>query len=377
MSDKKISSEGLEVCVITAAVVLMCIGLLAIYAASAMKGIHQMDDPYLFLRKQSMVALFGIVCFGFARLIKPTWLSSIPLPLFLFTLALLALILVPGAYAKVNGATRWLDLPFQRYQTSELAKIALILFLAKNLSRKSSRIESFWGGILPNVAFFGTYALFLMLQPDFGTTALLACITFCMLVVAGIAVKYTLAAMGAAIILFGSAIYMAPYRMKRMLAFIDPWDQIREGGFQIIQSYLAFQNGGFSGTGLGESKQKLFFLPEAHTDFILSVIGEELGLIGVSFVVACYGVLSFCCFQITKKQKEPFLRYCCFGLTLLISVQAIFNMGVVTGMLPTKGIPLPFISNGASSLFTFILAICILLMANNSTGSESETKLEA
>ncbi|MDB2446996.1 putative lipid II flippase FtsW [bacterium] len=364
MNENEKYLKRLEVCLITCTMLLVGIGLLAIYAASAMKGIHLLDDPYLFLRKQSLVALLGFSMFFVARKFPASWVKKLPLPFFIFGLLLLGLILIPGAYAKVGGATRWLNLPVVRFQTSEFAKIALILFLAKNLSRKTFDISSFWRGVFPNMLFFTVFAFFLMLQPDFGTTALLGGITFGMLIVSGLAGRYII---GSGIVAMGlgvTAIMVAPYRMKRILAFLDPWDQIKEGGFQIIQSYLAFQNGGLFGTGLGESKQKLFFLPEAHTDFILSVIGEEMGFLGVALVIITYFVLTFCAFKITRNQEDPFFKYACFGLTLLISMQAILNMGVVTGLLPTKGIPLPFISNGSSSLLSFMGVVCILLVAN-------------
>ena len=367
---KKIQSA-----LIISTMILVSIGLLAIYAASAMKGIHLLDDPYLFLRKQSAIALLGLISFFIAPKIPPHWIKKIPLPLFITALCLLGLILIPGAYTKVGGATRWLNLPFIRFQTSELAKIALILFLAKNLSRETFNIKSFQKGVIPNIIFFATFAFFLMLQPDFGTTALLGAITICMLIVSGLAGRYIIGAGISALALMGAAIIVAPYRMKRILAFLNPWDQIKEGGFQIIQSYLAFQNGGLLGQGIGESKQKLFFLPEAHTDFILSVIGEEMGFMGVSLVVLAYSLLTFCAFKVTKSQTDRFYKYTCFGLSLLISLQAIFNMGVVTGLLPTKGIPLPFISNGSSSLLTFMGVVCILIIANKHSHFK-ETKNE-
>lgn len=362
--------KALESALILCTMILVGIGLLAIYAASAMKGIHLLDDPYLFLRKQSAIALLGFTMFFVARKIPAQWIKKVPLPMFIFGFLLLSVILIPGAYTKVGGATRWLNLPFIRFQTSEFAKLALILFLAKNLSRNSFDIRSFWRGVAPNIAFFAAFAFFLMLQPDFGTTALLGFITFSMLIVSGLAGRYIIGAGIAALGLATTAIIIAPYRMKRILAFLDPWDQIKEGGFQIIQSYLAFQNGGMLGTGLGESKQKLFFLPEAHTDFILSVIGEEMGYLGVFLVVMTYLTLARLTFKITRNQKDPFFKYACFGLSLLISFQAILNMGVVTGLLPTKGIPLPFISNGSSSLLSFMSVICILLIANRYSLSE-------
>ena len=337
-----------------------------------MKGIHLSDDPYYFLRKQSTVSIFGVGMFFFSRKIPCEWLKKLPLPLFIIALILLSLILIPQAYVKVGGATRWLNLPFVRFQTSEVAKIALILFLAKNLARKTHNVNNFWTGILPNISFFALFGFFLMLQPDFGTTALLGTITFAMLIVAGLAGKYIIGSAVLAFSLLATAVAIAPYRMRRILAFLDPWEQVKDGGFQIIQSYLAFQNGGMFGTGLGESKQKLFFLPEAHTDFIFSVIAEELGFVGLSLVIATYLVLTFCAFKITRNQSDCFYKYLCFGLSLLISLQAILNMGVVTGLLPTKGIPLPFISNGSSSLLAFISIVCILLIANRYSFKSNE-----
>jgi cell division protein FtsW len=159
--------------------------------------------------------------------------------------------------------------------------------------------------------------------------------------------------------------------MKRILAFMDPWSQIQQGGFQIIQSYLAFQNGGLLGTGLGESKQKLFFLPEAHTDFILSVIGEELGVLGVLLVIGLFSYISWLGFKVSKHQANPFFKHLAFGLSLLIAFQSIFNIFVVMGLLPTKGIPLPFVSNGSSSLFTFLVAIGLLIAINRDAARQT------
>ena len=364
MVDLPERNKKIEVAMISSVAVLVSIGLLAIYASSAMKGIHLLDDPYLFLRKQSFSAILGFSAFFFAQRIPSNWIKNLPLPVFLISLFLLMLILIPGTYVKVGGATRWLNLFGYTFQPSELAKVGLILFIAKNLARKSFNIKSFWYGIIPNFFFMVLFAFFLMLQPDFGTTALLGCITFSMLIVAGMSRRYIVYFCIFASLSTLLAILAAPYRVKRILAFLNPWDQIKDGGFQIIQSYLAFQNGGFLGTGFGESKQKLFFLPEAHTDFIMSVIGEEIGFLGISLVVMSYLLLTYCTFQITKDQHDKFFRFLCFGFSLLISGQAIFNMGVVTGLLPTKGITLPFISNGSSSLLVFLGIICIFIVAN-------------
>lgn len=350
---------------------LVSIGLIAIYAASAMKGLQSSDDPFLFLRKQSLVALLGFGTIFFFTKVNPKFIERAPLPLALLGLVLLAMILVPGAYNKVGGASRWLNLPFFRIQPAELAKLAVVLFLAKNLTRPSSRLDDIKSSVVPNVSIVGLFAGFLMLQPDFGSTVLIVGIMFVMMIVAGLP-KILIATSLVGVLSLGAlAVASAPYRMKRILAFMDPWSQIQQGGFQIIQSYLAFQNGGLLGTGLGESKQKLFFLPEAHTDFILSVIGEELGVLGVLLVIGLFSYVSWLGFKVSRHQANPFFKHLAFGLSLLVAFQSIFNIFVVMGLLPTKGIPLPFISNGSSSLFTFLVAIGLLIAINRDAARQT------
>jgi len=361
--EKRTSTSQIESGLILAAFMLVALGLIAIYAASAMKGLQSSDDPFLFVKKQALVAVAGFSMIFLAKKSNPHLIKKIPLPLLLVSFILLALILVPGAYSKVGGASRWLNLPFFRIQPAEIAKLAIVLFLAKSLSRVSSRLDDM-KSVLPNIAVVGLFALLLMLQPDFGSTFLIIVIMFGMLIVAGLPKILIFLSMISVAFFGASAVILAPYRMKRILAFLDPWSQIKQGGFQIIQSYLAFQNGGLWGTGLGESKQKLFFLPEAHTDFILSVIGEELGFFGVLLVICLFFYISWLGFRIARNQDNPFFKHTAFGLSLLLSFQSLFNICVVMGLLPTKGIPLPFVSNGASSLFTFLLLIALLVSIN-------------
>ncbi len=350
---------------------LVAIGLVAIYAASAMKGLQSSDDPFLFVRKQGLVAIGGFLAIFFFTKINPKFLEKAPLPVAFIGLALLAMILVPGAYNKVGGASRWLNLPFFRIQPAELAKLAVVLFLAKSLTRASSRLDDIKSSVIPNILVVGLFAGFLMLQPDFGSTVLIVSIMFVMLIIAGLPKILIASSLVGTLCLGALAVASAPYRMKRVLAFMDPWSQIKHGGFQIIQSYLAFQNGGLLGTGLGESKQKLFFLPEAHTDFILSVIGEELGVFGVLLVISLFCYLSWLGFKVAKNQSNAFFKHTACGLSLLIAFQSIFNIFVVMGLLPTKGIPLPFVSNGSSSLFTFLVATGILVAINRDASRQT------
>lgn len=325
-----------------------------------MKGAQQFGDPFLFLRKQLAVAGSGLVLMLAIAKVPFRWIERSALPLSVFAIVLLGLIFIPGVYVKGGGAARWINFFGISFQPAELAKLAFVLFLAKNLSRPRSDVTKFWNGIFPNLAVFGLIAALLMKQPDFGSTALIGAVTMLMIFVAGVSGRFIAVGLVGSLLAVVAAVTAAPYRMARLVSFLDPWAEIKKGGFQIIQSYLAFQNGGLLGVGLGESKQKLYFLPEAHTDFILSVIGEEMGLIGVLLVCFLFWFIGWVGFRITRMQVVPFRKFLAFGLTCMICIQAAINMGVTMGLLPTKGIPLPFVSSGASSLLVFLGAAAIL-----------------
>jgi cell division protein FtsW len=347
-------------------------GLMAIFASSSLKGAQQFHDEFFFFRKQAIAAFVGFgVVFALQRL-PFRWIERATLPILALTIGLLALIFVPGMYTKVGGAERWLRLPFIGGQPSELAKLAMVLFLAKNLSRASSDIDSFRKGILPNLAVLGLIGFLLLFQKDLGTPVLLFATTALMLFVAGVARKFILLCGAGAVGLAAIAILIEPYRVQRILTFLDPWSSARGAGFQIIQSFLAFRNGGAFGAGLGESRQKLFFLPEAHTDFILAVIGEELGLFGVLLLCGLFLFLAVTGFRIARHQPDPYRRFLAFGVTAMIVVQAAMNMGVTMGLLPTKGIPLPFISSGNSSLLVFLCLSAVLARLGKDVWSKAQ-----
>ena len=339
---------------------LVMTGLIMVYAASALKGEQQFNDGFMFIRKQGLVAVFGLfIIFGIIK-IPMQIIERMAVPLMGIAVILLALIFVPGVYTSGGGAERWISFAGFRFQTSECAKLALVFFLAKNLSRRGFNIDDLKAGILPNLVIFGILAIFMMRQPDFGSTVLMGLVLFSMLFVAGLNWKYIFGAFLVSILAITAAISVAPYRMARLTSFLDPWAEIKRGGFQIIQSYLAFQNGGLLGLGLGESRQKLFFLPEAHTDFILAVLAEELGFLGVMFLCFTFAYYCFLGFRIAFLQAKPFQRYLAFGLTATVGFQGAINMAVAMGLLPTKGIPLPFISSGASSLFMSLITTALL-----------------
>ncbi|MBP6218154.1 MAG: putative lipid II flippase FtsW [Oligoflexales bacterium] len=354
---------------LTTTTLLSSFGLLYVYAASGMKGVELYQNSYYFFFKQAITISLGFFLIFVLRRVPLSWLKNVPAPFLLLTLSLLALVFIPGAYSKVGGASRWLNLSLGgfRFQPSEAAKLALIFFLAKNLSRKSANINRFWSGVFPNLLVCAVISALLLLQPDFGTAVLLSLLTFLMLFVAGASRRFTIASCVLGVLGLATALIAAPYRLRRLLSFLDPWGNIHAGGFQIIQSFLAFQNGQLFGVGFGESKQKLFFLPEAHTDFIFSVLAEETGAFGVLLTSGLFFFLICICFKISLLQQNLYHKFLGFGMSSLLAIQSLFNMGVVTGLLPTKGIPLPFMSSGSSSLITSFFIIGILGRLASST----------
>lgn len=377
--------QSASLAIVVCAAMLTGLGLLAIYASSSMKGAQQFGDSLAFFRKQLIVAIAGFAGILIAQRLPWRWFEALTLPAYVFSLGTLALIFVPGAYSVGGGAARWLHLGGVSFQPAELAKLTLIMFLARNLGRSHCDLRKFWGGVFPNLMAFGAFAICLMKQPDFGSTVLMGSLTVVMLFIAGLPFRY-LAIMGATSVAgMVAAVVAAPYRMARLMSFLDPWAEVRGGGFQIIQSYLAFKNGGLLGTGLGESRQKLFFLPEAHTDFILSVIGEELGLIGILLVCALFLFMSLIGLEISLRQRTRYRTLLGVGCTSLIFGQSALNMGVTMGLLPTKGMPLPFVSSGASSLVVFLAVTGILARlaresanpANTTTPAEESYRIHA
>ena len=339
---------------------LIATGILIIFTASSITANDKFGGMLFFAKKQFFVSILGMLIYSSIQRIDLKFIEKLTLPLIFLSIILAIGPLVPGIQHKVNGASRWIKFGPLTFQPAELCKLSLILFLAKNLSRPSMNMLNLKSGIASNMSLFLIYAVLLMLQPDFGSTVLLASVTFLMMFVAGLNRNYIIAACITGMFAVIAAIIHAPYRLARLTSFLDPWKAVKEGGFQIIQSYIAFYNGNIFGTGLGNSKQKLFFLPEAHTDFILSVVGEELGLVGVSFVILCYLYLIKSGFDIAKNTSDCYKKYLAFGITTLISVQTSINMGVAMGLFPTKGMPLPFVSYGSSSLIVFIIAASIL-----------------
>ena len=343
------------------AVVLLSAGVVMVYSASAIVAADRFQDPYFFLKRQLFWALLGAVAMLVAVRVDYRRLEKLVWPALIVAGVLLLLVLVPPFGQAINGTRRWIRLGVVSFQPAELAKLALVIYLAAFVARRQDQLSDIRRGLLPPVLVAGMFAALVFVQPDLGNCLTLIVLTFGLLYLAGAPMRYLGWALAPAVPLLVIAIYAAPYRLRRMTAFWDPWSDPRGSGFQIIQSWLAFGNGGLLGQGVGGSRQKLFYLPESHTDFIFAVIGEELGFIGAAVFVALFAVLIWRGLRIGLRAPEPLGAYLALGITLLIATQTLVNLGVVTGLLPTKGLPLPFISFGGSALLVTMLSTGVLL----------------
>lgn len=344
-----------------AVVLLVFVGLVMGTSASAAIAMERFRDPYYYLRRQIVFAAFGGGLLVAALKTEAEQWRRWVYPLLIITVILLVAVLLPRIGREIGGARRWLPLGPLSFQPAELAKVTAVLYIAHSLDKRGERMRDFTFGYLPNLVVLGIFSVLLLLQPDLGTAVVLAAVVLCLLLIGGARLSH-LAVTGLMSLPFlYVAIVGTAYRRRRILAFLNPWKDPTDSGFQIIQSLIAFGNGGLRGLGLGEGRQKLFYLPEPHTDFIFSVIGEELGFIGAAAVVLLFAVVVWRGFVISRRCGDPFKRYMALGLTLCIALQAITNMAVVLGLLPTKGITLPFVSVGGSSLVVDLLMAGALL----------------
>jgi cell division protein FtsW len=351
---------------------LVSFGVVMVYSASAVSVQAQTGDALFYLKRHLVAVALGLIALVVGMRIGTERLVPMAYPMILASAVLLVLVLIPGIGGRVGGSTRWIRLGMLNFQPGELAKVAFVIYLACSLTRKRDRIRAFSVGFLPHLLVCGVFLLLLLAQPDFGTAAILTLLLFFMLYLAGTRVSYIVVAALAALPMAYGLVVGSEYRMRRLLAFMDPWAHRFDIGYQISESLMSFGSGGVLGAGLGEGKHKLFFLPAAHTDFIYSLVGEELGLIGASAVLLAFGVVVWRGMRAAWRAPNLFATYVAFGLTTLIGLQTLINMGVVTGLLPTKGLTLPFISYGRSSMLCTLFAAGILL-AISAQGSEPKT----
>jgi cell division protein FtsW len=340
---------------------LLSIGLVAIFSASSLLAEHRLGDSYFYLKRQASFCLLGLCFMILAKNAPARFYSRVVYPLLAISLALLLLLFIPGFGVKVGGACRWIRVAGVSFQPSELAKLALAFYIAYSLSKSEADTGSFFKGLWPHLLVAAVFMTLIVLQPDLGTAVLLGCWLMLILFVGGIKMLHLCSLLLLSMPLLIYLVSKADYRLKRWWAFLNPWDDPQGLGFQIIHSFLAFGSGGILGMGLGNSKQKLFYLPEPHTDFILSIVAEELGLAGFAVIVILFGILVVRGIKIALSASDLYSTYLALSISIFMGLQVLVNMGVVLGLLPTKGLTLPLISYGGSSLVISLIGIGILL----------------
>ncbi|MDO8436442.1 MAG: putative lipid II flippase FtsW [bacterium] len=353
--------RSVRISIFTIVAILISLGIVMIYSASAIYAYEKMGDSLYFLKRHLIYLAVGVGMMLFAMSIDLNILKRFSKPLILASIILLVMVLIPHIGRETAGARRWFHLGPLNFQPSELAKIAMMLYIADMVSRKESAMKSFWYGYIPPILVLGAVVGLILLEPDLGTAITISFITIIMLYVSGVRVKHIALSFLASLPALYILLFSVPYRKKRMLAFLNPWADKQGIGFQIIQSFVALGSGGLFGVGLGQSRQKLFYLPASHTDFIFSIIGEELGLIGTVTVTALFILFVWQGMRIVFKALGTFERLLALGVVSLVALEAMINIGVTAGALPTKGLPLPFISYGGSGLIFHLLAVGLLL----------------
>ncbi|SPD73627.1 Lipid II flippase FtsW [uncultured Desulfobacterium sp.] len=367
MREDNQTSSGYDYMIIVPVILLVIFGLVFVYSASSHLAEHRLGDSCYYLKRQAVFCLLGFLMMIIARKVPCTAYSRIVYPLLLISLILLFLLYIPSLGYKVGGAARWFRMGGISFQPAEFAKISLAVYLAYSVAKKGSDMATFSRGLLPHLILGGIFMFLIVGQPDLGTAVIIACWIFILLFVGGVKVWQL-----SLLVFLGSMaawqlVMRADYRIKRLMAFIDPWEDRQGIGFQIIHSFLAFGSGGFMGAGIGNSKQKLFYLPEPHTDFALSIIGEEMGFVGVALVIILFVILIAGGIKTALNARDLYSSYLALGLICMIGLQAVVNMGVVMGLLPTKGLTLPFVSYGGSALIFNLFSVGILLNISSRT----------
>jgi len=340
---------------------LMSIGITMIYSSSGIYALGQLGDKTHFVNRHLLFLCIGLLISFAIMAFDYRELRVMVKPLMIFVFVILVLVLIPIVGKAHFGARRWFQIGAFSFQPSEFAKLAILIYVADFLARKQNKIKDFFEGFLPPIIVMGIFSFLIVRQPDLGNAVLIAVIVLVVMYSAGARIAHigilTLSILPVAIML----VVMVPWRLRRIMAFVNPDTDMQGVGFQLAQSKIALGSGGLFGVGLGKSVQKLFYLPAAHTDFIFSIIGEELGLLGTIAVVFLFAAFIWQGARIAKRITDPFGHYLAFGIIIMIGLQAVINIGVSIGVLPTKGLPLPFISYGGSALIFNMMAVALLL----------------
>lgn len=361
----RLKLAGIDLGLLLSVIGLVVFGLIMVYSSSFIYAQEKTGSGFFFIQKQLTFAIAGFFAMIAASQIPSERLSRSAYILLGLSIALLVAVMIPGLGARAGGAQRWLRLGAITFQPGEFAKFAIILFVARQLTQKRERLDNIVAGVFSNFVVPLPAMLLLLLQPDFGSVAIVTIVIFTMMFVGGVPKRFlgtalVLAITAGSLLAFGSS-----YRRSRIMMFLDPWADPSGKGFQIIQSFVGLHSGHFWGVGLGASREKLFFLPEAHNDFIFSVIGEELGFLGIIAVVLTFLFFIYrglrTAWELESRKNDRFSALLATGITLSLGLQAFVNMSVVLGLVPTKGLNLPFISYGGSALFIDLAAFGILL----------------
>jgi len=354
-------AEGYDLIIMLMVITLACFGVVMVYSASSIMAAKKFHDGFYFLKRQGIYTLLGAGAMIWAMRVDYHVWKKYAVPILIGCLIMLVAVLIPGIGDSAGGSSRWIRLPGFSFQPSEMAKIAFIMYMAYSLDKKQDKVRFFSTGFLPYMVVLAVMLLLLLKQPDLGSSMVLGAVAMIMLFAAGTRLSYILSMVLLALPFLYYAIMNVDYRRRRIMAFLNPWEDPTNTGFQIIQSWIAVGTGGLFGQGLGEGKQKLFYLPEAHTDFIFSVVGEELGFVGFIVISSMFFLLVMRGIRVALYAEDNFGRSLAFGISSLIGLEAFVNIAVVTGIFPTKGLALPFISYGGSSLIITLFAVGVLL----------------
>ena len=339
---------------------LLAIGLVMVLSASGIVAESSYGDKYHFFKRQLIFACAGGLALWGAASVPRGFIYRMQYPFIFFCLALLLVTLSPLS-PSINGAHRWIRLGPVNLQPMEFVKISLALYLAYFMSSKQDMIKTFSRGVIPPFAVTGLFCFLLLLQPDFGSAVVLASLLFFMCIAGGTRFLYLFLFLAVAVVLAGALAISAPYRMRRLMAFVDPFQDAANTGYQLVQSLLAIGSGSFFGVGMGASRQKMFYLPEAHNDFIMAVLAEEMGFVGVSVVILLFVLFFWRCYRVVMGQQDLRDRYTAFALTVIMCLGVVLNLAVVMGVAPPKGVPMPLLSYGGSNLVATMLCVGLIL----------------
>lgn len=361
--------KRLDNSLLLAIIALIGVGLVQIYSSSFIFATESYGDGLYFFKKQLAFSVISFLVLITTAFVPWKYFQKFGWMIWLFAAFAVAATFIPGVGVRVGGALRWLQLPFGvRFEPSELLKLSFSFLFATLLVQKTDLLSSYkW---ISRFVLFLVPLLLLLKQPDFGSFAIISFVAMCLLFAFGMRIIYFVGAVAATIPAFYVLVMSVPYRKARVMAFLDPWSDPAQKGFQVIQSMISFSKGGLTGVGLGEGQGKLFFLPEAHTDFTLAILGEEIGFIGFVLVLALYGFVVFRGIQIAIQAQSEFRKAVALGVTLTFGLSVFINAGVVMGLLPTKGLTLPFLSYGGSSLIVLCFAFGVLLNIDRSEVEE-------